>query len=78
MEKKQDEDARTTKKGRNGTLDSLHVVDNCQTNRGTGGISALDRIRNAGQKEREEIKKHLNSMPTIPQNTRTSGQGNVL
>ena len=68
----------TTQEGRNGKLASLQGVGNCQTNRETGGSNALEKIKEAKDQEKEEIKKHLNSMSTIHQETQTSGQRNVL
>ena len=77
-EQKEPENTKTNQEGQNGRLDSLHVVGNCQTNIETGGSNALEKIKEAKDQEKEEIKKHLNSMPTIHQETQTSGQGNVL
>ncbi len=64
----------TNRQGQNGTLASFQGVGNCQTNRETGGISALTKIRNARDKERTAIEKYFLGL----KNTRTSGQGTVL
>ena len=60
--------------GTHGTLDSLYVVSNGQTNKKIGGIDALKKIRGARDEEKAAIKDYF---PT-PQNTRTSGEGNTL
>lgn len=57
---------------------SLQVVGNCQTNRGTEGISALGQIEKVKREEREKIQNYLKSMPAIRQKTQTSGQRNTL
>ena len=78
LEKNTDEDARTTQEGKNGMLDPLRGVGNCQTNRETGGSNALQKIKEAKNQEKNKMKPKLDSIPTIRQKTQTSGQGNTL
>ena len=85
-EKKGIKNTSTDLQGENGTLTSnketvgIRALEQINvrltSNRETVGIRALEQIKYAKNNEKEEIQKYLNS--ATPQNTQTSGQGNVL